>query len=134
MTSWLTDAADLLAEPDPGLTPWLVKNLIVDGALVAAVGRWKTTKSYGLLDICVAIATGRPAFGALAIPKPGPVLFINEEAMGRFKVLEAFVESGTEPFMVSNESDTEDVVVYAAFVAPAGSPFRVETAVPSCAS
>jgi hypothetical protein len=41
---WLIDAANLLAEPDPGPTPWLVENLIVDSALVACVGRWKTTK------------------------------------------------------------------------------------------
>lgn len=78
--AWLTDAADLLAEPDPGPTPWLVDGLIVDGAIVAAVGRWKTTKSYGLLDVCIAVATGRPAFGRLAIPAAGPVVFVNEES------------------------------------------------------
>lgn len=77
---WLLDAADLLAEPDPGPTPWLVEDLIVDQALVALVGRWKSTKSYGLLDVCIAIATGRPAFGALAVPQRGPVVFVNEES------------------------------------------------------
>jgi AAA domain len=77
---WFVDAAALLAEPDPGPTPWLVENLIVDRALVAVVGRWKTTKSYGVLDLCIAIATGRPAFGVHAIPEPGPVVFINEES------------------------------------------------------
>jgi hypothetical protein len=77
---WLTDAADLLAEPDPGPTPWLVDGLIVDQAIVAAVGRWKVTKSYALLDLCLSIATGRPAFGQLAIPNPGPVVFVNEES------------------------------------------------------
>src|SRR5205809_1058849 len=46
VTGWLVDAAELLAEPDPGPTPWLVDELIVDRAIVAAVGRWKTTKSY----------------------------------------------------------------------------------------
>jgi len=78
--SWLLDAAALLAEPDPGPTPWLVENLIVDRALVAVVGRWKTTKSYGVLDLCIAVATGRPAFGAFAVPDPGPVVFVNEES------------------------------------------------------
>lgn len=77
---WLIDAADLLAQPDPGPTPWLVQDLIVDQAIVAAVGRWKTTKSYALLDLCISIATGRPAFGRLAIPNPGPVVFVNEES------------------------------------------------------
>jgi RecA-family ATPase len=78
--TWYLDAADLLAEPDPGPTAWLVDDLIVDRALVAAVGRWKTTKSYGLLDLCIAVATGRPAFGKLAIPRAGPVVFVNEES------------------------------------------------------
>lgn len=77
---WLLDAADLLERGDPGPTPWLVEGLIVDRALVAGVGRWKTTKSYGVLDVCISIATGRPAFGRLAIPEPGPVLFVNEES------------------------------------------------------
>jgi AAA domain len=78
--AWLLDAAELLTEPDPGPTPWLVEDLIVDQAIVAAVGRWKTTKSYALLDICISVATGEPAFGELAIPEPGPVVFVNEES------------------------------------------------------
>lgn len=77
---WLIDAADLLAEPDPGPTPWLVEDLIVDQALLAAVGQWKTTKSYGLLDVAISIVTGRPAFGQLEIPEPGPVVFVIEES------------------------------------------------------
>jgi AAA domain len=77
---WLLDAADLLAQPDPGPTPWLVQDLIVDQAIIAFVGRWKTTKSYGLLHICISIATGEPAFGTLEIPNPGPVIFVNEES------------------------------------------------------
>ncbi len=77
---WLIDGGDLLDEPDPGPTPWLVEDLIVDQAIVAAVGRWKTTKSYALLDVCISIASGRPAFGVLEIPEPGPVVFVNEES------------------------------------------------------
>lgn len=78
--AWYIDAADLLAQPDPGPTPWLVENLIVEQALIAAVGRWKTTKSYALLDVGISIATGHPAFGTHAIPTPGPVVFVNEES------------------------------------------------------
>jgi RecA-family ATPase len=77
---WWIDAADLLSGPLPGPTPWLVDSLIVDQALAAAVGRWKTLKSWGLLEVCVAIATGRPAFGRFDVPTPGPVVFINEES------------------------------------------------------
>jgi quercetin dioxygenase-like cupin family protein len=46
---------------------------------------------------------------------------------------EALVESGTAPFMVSNESDTETAVDVATQVAPAGSPFRIEDDPPPCA-
>jgi len=46
---------------------------------------------------------------------------------------QSFVESGTEPFMVSNESSTDKAVVYATLVVPSGSPFRIETAPPACA-
>lgn len=77
---WFIDAADLLSEPDPGPTPWLIDGLIVEAAIVAAVGRWKTTKSYLLLDLCISIAAGRPAFDVLAVPHPGPVVFVNEES------------------------------------------------------
>jgi hypothetical protein len=77
---WYVDAADLLAEPDPGPTQWLVEDLVVEEALTAAVGRWKTTKSYAMLELAISIVSGQPAFGALAIPEPGPVVFVIEES------------------------------------------------------
>ena len=46
---------------------------------------------------------------------------------------QSFVESGTSPFMVSNDSATVSAVVYATLVVPAGSPFRIETGPPACA-
>jgi quercetin dioxygenase-like cupin family protein len=46
---------------------------------------------------------------------------------------ESFVESGTDPFMVSNESATDKAVVYATLVVPAGSVLRIETDPPACA-
>jgi hypothetical protein len=33
---WYLDAAELLSRGDPGPTPWLVHDLIVEGALVAS--------------------------------------------------------------------------------------------------
>jgi hypothetical protein len=79
-TPWLVDAADLLAEPDPGPTQWLVDGLIVDPAICAVVGSWKTTKSWAMLEVAVSIATGKPAFASHAIPIPGPVIFVIEES------------------------------------------------------
>jgi quercetin dioxygenase-like cupin family protein len=46
---------------------------------------------------------------------------------------EAFVESGTAPFMVSNENTTETAIDVATQVAPAKSPFRIEDDPPPCA-
>ena len=46
---------------------------------------------------------------------------------------EAFVESGSAPFMVSNESNTDTAIDVATQVAPAGSPFRIEDDPPPCA-
>ena len=81
MNDWLIDGADLLIDfADPGPAPWLIEDLILDQAIVASVGRWKTTKSYAKLDMCICVATGRPLFGRLAVPKPGPVVFANEES------------------------------------------------------
>ncbi len=45
---------------------------------------------------------------------------------------ESFVESGTDPHMVSNDSDTATATVYATFIAPSGSPFRLEASPPGC--
>jgi hypothetical protein len=80
VSDWLIDAADLLGEPDPGPTPWLVDGLIVDQALAAVVGKWKTTKSWGMLEVAISIATGSPAFGAAAVTEPGPVVYVIEES------------------------------------------------------
>jgi quercetin dioxygenase-like cupin family protein len=46
---------------------------------------------------------------------------------------QAFVESGTAPFEVTNDSKTDTAVDVGTQVAPAGSPFRVEDDPPPCA-
>jgi len=78
--SWLERASDLLAEPDPGPTPFLVEQLIVDEAVAAIYGPAKAGKTWLLLELACAIASGRPALGSLAIPKPGPVIVVLEES------------------------------------------------------
>lgn len=46
---------------------------------------------------------------------------------------QSFIESGTKPFMVSNDSTAVPAVVYATIVVPAGDAFRIETVPPVCA-
>ena len=77
---WYESAADLLAEDDPGPTPFLVDELVVEGAIAAFVGAAKNGKTWTLLELAVAIVTGEPAFGRFTVPKPGPVLVILEES------------------------------------------------------
>jgi len=70
----------------------------------------------------------------LVVVESGQVTTHDSNCQTRtFNAHESFVESGTEPFMVSNESDTQKAVVYATLVVPAGSPFRIETDPPACA-
>lgn len=77
---WLERASDLLAEPDPGPTAFLVEQLIVEQAILAMVGSWKVAKTWALLELALAIVTGREAFGAYAVERPGPVILVLEES------------------------------------------------------
>jgi AAA domain/DnaB-like helicase N terminal domain len=77
---WLERASVLLAEPDPGPTPFLVERLIVEQAILAVVGSWKVAKTWALLELTLAIVTGRAAFGTYAVERPGPVILVLEES------------------------------------------------------
>ena len=77
---WLERASDLLAEADPGPTPFLVEELLVDGALGAVQGQPKTWKTWLELELARAIVTGTPALGRFAVPDPGPVILVLEES------------------------------------------------------
>ena len=77
---WLERASDLLAEPDPGPTPFLVDKLLADRCLGAIQGAPKIGKTWVVLECGAAIVTGRPAFGRFQIPLPGPVIVILAEA------------------------------------------------------
>ncbi|UTI62636.1 AAA family ATPase [Paraconexibacter antarcticus] len=78
---WLISGPALLAgdstEPD-----WLIEGLVGAGGLLAVQGYAKTGKTWILLEIAIAVATGRPAFGAHAVA-PGPVILVLEESPQR---------------------------------------------------
>jgi hypothetical protein len=77
---WFESAADLLREPDPGPTPFLVERFLVDGAIAAVQGSHKVGKTWLLAELALSIVTGQPAFGRFAVPEPGPVLLVVEES------------------------------------------------------
>jgi AAA domain len=76
---FLESAAALLAEPDPGPTPYVVEGLIVEKAIAAVQGPPKVGKTWTVLEIATSIATGLPAFGQFATLH-GPVVIILEES------------------------------------------------------
>lgn len=77
---WYSRASDLLRGDDPGPTPFLVDELLVDRAVAAIVGAPKLGKTWVVLELAIAIATGRSAFGRFQVRKPGPVLLVLEES------------------------------------------------------
>ncbi len=77
---WLERASDLLAEPDPGPTPWLVDELLVSGCVGAVQGPPKSGKTWAILELALAIVTGRAAFGRFDVPAAGPVVLVLEES------------------------------------------------------
>ncbi len=76
---FLESAADLLGEPDPGPTPFLVEGLIVDHSIAAEQGPPKVGKTWIALETATSVVTGLPAFGQFATLK-GPAIIILEES------------------------------------------------------
>jgi hypothetical protein len=80
---WLERASDLIAEPDPGPTPYLVEGLITEGAITELVGPFKVGKTWNVLELILAVTGARPAFGRYKAKKTGQVLAVFEES-GRY--------------------------------------------------
>jgi hypothetical protein len=76
---WLESAADLLAAPDPGPTPFAVESLLARSAIGAVIGPWKVGKTWAVLELAVSIAAGVAAFGRFAVER-GPVILVLEES------------------------------------------------------
>lgn len=72
-------ASDLLAEDDPGETPFVVANLLTHQGIGALVGPYKVGKTWVVLEIVMSVAAGVPAFGQYRVSR-GPVLLILEES------------------------------------------------------
>ena len=77
---WLINGTDLLTMGDPGAVPFLIDQLLVDRALGAIQGSYKAGKTWIILELCISVVTGRPAFGVYNVENPGPVILILEES------------------------------------------------------
>lgn len=78
--SWLLQADELLRGETPGPTPFLVEELLVDGAIGAIQGAPKAGKTWLVLELALAIVSGRAALGAFEVAEPGPVIVVLEES------------------------------------------------------
>ncbi|WP_181435480.1 AAA family ATPase [Curtobacterium sp. MCPF17_051] len=70
-------AAELATEPEP--MQWLVRSVWPVGAYGVYGGAKKTLKSYMLMALAVAVASGYPFLGRFEVPDPRPVLLYLAE-------------------------------------------------------
>ncbi|MCB8970289.1 MAG: AAA family ATPase [Thermoleophilales bacterium] len=75
----LEDAHSLLSAGDPGPTPFLVEGFIVLNAIAALVGAYKVGKTWIVLAIALAVASGEAFLGRFKVAR-GPVMLILEES------------------------------------------------------
>ena len=77
---YFKDEAEVDADPDP---TWLVKDLITEQSTVMMFGASGSYKSFLAVEICLAIATGKPTFGSET--KPGLVFYGALEGRAHLK-------------------------------------------------
>lgn len=73
--TWLSE---VVSQPIPR-PRWLVKDIWTIGGCGFISGAPKSYKSWLGLDLAVSVATGTPFLGDYRVPKPGPVLYLQEE-------------------------------------------------------
>lgn len=73
--TWLSE---IVEEPIPR-PKWLVKDIWTIGGCGFISGAPKSYKSWLGLDLAVSVSTGTPFLGEYRIPKPAPVLYLQEE-------------------------------------------------------
>ncbi|GAC61586.1 AAA family ATPase [Gordonia sihwensis] len=108
--------ASALAEPVPPME-WLIKGVWPRGSFGPMGGEKKTLKSYNLMSIALAVASGRPLFGEFEVTTPGPVVYyVGEGGRGPFmRRLQAIARS--------YDVDLADLPIYAVFdVGPLDAP------------
>ncbi|WP_032364090.1 AAA family ATPase [Rhodococcoides fascians] len=80
----MVGAADLSASVPP--MEWLVRNVWPRHSFGPMGGEKKTLKSYNLLSMTVAVASGEAFFGEFEVVAPGPVLYyVGEGGQGPFQ-------------------------------------------------
>lgn len=81
-TKFLLTLRDIYNFPDP--EP-LIEGLLMERENTCWYGPKKGGKSFAALDAALSIATGRPVYGTLEVPHPGPVIYLTSEGKNGFK-------------------------------------------------
>ncbi len=76
---WAAEPWPLFRDAAPAEPDWLVAELLPAGALAFVAGPPKAGKTWVGLALAVSVASGRPLFGAYAVPKPRPALYVSLE-------------------------------------------------------
>ena len=63
--------------------PWLIRGLLIEGAVSVVAGEPKSTKTWAALEMAMAIATATPSFGRFPIGNPRQVAIFLVEDDGR---------------------------------------------------
>ncbi len=65
--------------PQPKEATWLIEQLWLASGVGLLGGHAKACKTYLAAELSLAVASGKPALGRFAVPRPGPVLFFGAE-------------------------------------------------------
>lgn len=74
-------AASLLSRAHPPVR-WLARGVVKQGGVVVVGGRSKIGKSHWVKELCVALATGTPAWGSVEVPAAARCAYFGAEDYG----------------------------------------------------
>jgi hypothetical protein len=78
--------SEAMQDARPPIT-WLIDGLLQDPCTAVIHAPWNSYKSFGALDIGLAVASGQKAFGHLPVNRVGPVIYLAGEGLAGIETL-----------------------------------------------
>ncbi len=78
--------SEAMQDARPPIT-WLIDDLLQDPCTAVIHAPWSSFKSFGALDIGLAMASGQPAFGHFPVNRAGPVIYLAGEGLAGIETL-----------------------------------------------
>ena len=73
--------SETMQDARPPIT-WMVDGLVQDPCTIVMFALWNSYKSFAALDIALAVASGKPAFGWFKVNRTGSVIYMAGEGAG----------------------------------------------------